>query len=263
MFTPMEGLLKHAMPARIWPARKRSAPWSLGPKTAVPGDAGVVAGHRFYSPGLGRWASRDPLTVESARLVASGWEAGRLSAAEMANPFLALVNDPSSRMDLLGLCSTCATGPEVGAGTECCPACEYRAIQAEMSLVLSVIATYAGGTRPTGPGFVRYASTRCFVWPGPTTQYFYGSMRNCIGKCTAVHESVHRQQCLHRYTDFAWAGGYARDIGNEARMEIEAYAAEYVCLVKLLWEAKREAAKFGGNYLRACICCRGRQLGVR
>ena len=43
MFPPMEGLRKHAMPARIRLARRRSTPWSLGPKTAVPGDAGVVA----------------------------------------------------------------------------------------------------------------------------------------------------------------------------------------------------------------------------
>ena len=64
MFPPMEGLLKHAMPARIRPARRRSTPWSLGPKTAVPGDAGVVAGLRYYSPGLGRWINRDPIEEE-------------------------------------------------------------------------------------------------------------------------------------------------------------------------------------------------------
>ena len=39
----------------------RVAPWSARPRNAVPGNLGVVAGRRYYSPGLGRWTSRDPI----------------------------------------------------------------------------------------------------------------------------------------------------------------------------------------------------------
>jgi hypothetical protein len=38
----------------------RVAPWSARPRNAVPGNLGVVAGRRYYSPGIGRWSSRDP-----------------------------------------------------------------------------------------------------------------------------------------------------------------------------------------------------------
>ncbi len=41
--------------------RKRGTVWSLGPRNVRPANVGVVAGRRYYSPGLGRWASRDPI----------------------------------------------------------------------------------------------------------------------------------------------------------------------------------------------------------
>ena len=43
------------------PSRKRAASWSLGRRNARPGNTGVVAGSRYYNPGLGRWTSRDPI----------------------------------------------------------------------------------------------------------------------------------------------------------------------------------------------------------
>ena len=41
--------------------RKRATAWSLGPRNVRPANVGVVAGRRYYSPGLGRWTSRDPI----------------------------------------------------------------------------------------------------------------------------------------------------------------------------------------------------------
>lgn len=69
---------------RAW---KRGAPWSLGRRNVRPANAGVVAGHRFYSPGIGRWVNRDPI----------GERGGR-------NLYRFARNAPISLVDLYGLC---------------------------------------------------------------------------------------------------------------------------------------------------------------
>ena len=80
------GAMEGTAPPRTRPPRKRSAAWSLRPKTAIPGDAGVVTGHRYYNPGIGRWVSRDPIG-----------EQGGLSLHAV------LANCPASAIDALGL----------------------------------------------------------------------------------------------------------------------------------------------------------------
>jgi RHS repeat-associated protein len=68
------------------PSRKRAASWSLGRRNARPGNTGVVAGSRYYSPGLGRWASRDPIGEKNCVAL-----------------YAFVLNDGIARIDLLGL----------------------------------------------------------------------------------------------------------------------------------------------------------------
>ena len=68
------------------PARKRGSPWSIGRRNVRPANAGVVAGRRYYSPGIGRWVNRDPI----------GESGG-------ANLLLLAHNAPVGTWDLLGL----------------------------------------------------------------------------------------------------------------------------------------------------------------
>jgi len=61
------------------------------PKTHTPDSRVKERGHRFYSPGLGRWSSRDPL----------GEHIGGM------NTYTFVGNRPASSIDLLGLCCKC------------------------------------------------------------------------------------------------------------------------------------------------------------
>ena len=60
----MEVPPNHLLPPRTRPARRRNAAWSLKPKTVRPGGAAATLGSRYYSLGLGRWVSRDPMGEE-------------------------------------------------------------------------------------------------------------------------------------------------------------------------------------------------------
>ena len=84
----------------------RVAPWSARPRNAVPGNLGVVAGRRYYSPGIGRWTSRDPS------------EEGRGGTNLQA--FVG--NDPATRHDYLGLWpwTGCCDGQAFNRLTHCC-----------------------------------------------------------------------------------------------------------------------------------------------
>ena len=280
MFPPMEGLLKHAMPARIRPARRRSTPWSLGPKTAVPGDAGVVAGHRYYSPGLGRWTSRDPIGERGGTAQLSGVLSGDRGAGRSlpgpvvfgAEPdFVFVANNPAAHVDTLGLCTKCAGDKPEGVGSACCPACEIKDLRHELFVVSRILANYQAGL-PAGHGFapgklVRVAYTRCdplgFIFMPtagrPHTEYPPSGMETCRGPCIVAHEEVHRKQCIHEYLSFSWAGGYAKSYDQEQAMEIPAYKAEISCLHKVILRAEAEA-KVAKSMLKACICCRRSQL---
>ena len=70
--------------------RKRGTVWSLGPRNVRPANVGVVAGRRYYSPGLGRWTSRDPI----------GEKGG-------TNVLAFTGNAPLGRWDYIGLSSSC------------------------------------------------------------------------------------------------------------------------------------------------------------
>ena len=78
----MEGT-RHQKPRQAW---KPSTPRSLGSWNVRPANIGVVAGRRYYSPGLGRWTSRDPI----------GERGG-------ANSFGFVAGDPCDRVDSIGL----------------------------------------------------------------------------------------------------------------------------------------------------------------
>jgi len=71
------------------------------PKTHTPGSRVSNLGRRFYSPGLGRWISRDPL-AEKARKKSHAPRPSASPDAERYN-YLFVRNSPSTSWDYLGL----------------------------------------------------------------------------------------------------------------------------------------------------------------
>ena len=67
-----------------------------------PGNTGVVAGRRYYSPGLGRWISRDPIGERGHRLSAAPGQRTRVLAVDGGHAYLALLNRPTGAVDALG-----------------------------------------------------------------------------------------------------------------------------------------------------------------
>lgn len=236
-------------------------------------------GHRYYSPPIGRWVNRDPIgerggaaQVPDSRSRSPGAER-RLPGGALfgAGPdFVFVGNGPAARIDVLGLCTQCAGDRPPGVGSTCCPSCEVKDLSHELNTASRILANYQAGLPPNQgfpPGvLVRVAYTRCDpinpLNPAaglPHTGYPASGMGACRGSCIVAHEEVHRQQCIHDYLNFNWAGGYAATYDQEQAMEIPAYQAEIGCLRTMLSAANAEA-NVAGSMLKACICCRRRQL---
>jgi RHS repeat-associated protein len=86
------------------------------------GETGLYYfGYRYYSPGLGKWISRDPIE-EQGTLVLMGRSAGRRLAnrhsRQVSNLYKYAGNDSISRVDALGLFWQAATQPG-----DCCNYC--------------------------------------------------------------------------------------------------------------------------------------------
>jgi hypothetical protein len=255
----------------------RGTAWSLGRRNVRPANVGVVAGRRYYSPGLGRWVSRDPLGEHGGVLTRGSRRRGEATDTTPAGPaghptpgdFLFADNSPAVQVDVLGLCAQCSGGRPQGVGSTCCPACEVRDLTRELNTVDRILANYLAN-RPADTGFpggtYRVAYTRCDpinLWNpragNPRTAYPQSGMETCRGTCIVEHEEVHRRQCIHQYLSFNWAGGYAATYDQEQAMELPAYGREKSCLRAMLSMADM-AARSSGSMRQACICCRRRQL---
>lgn len=191
---------------------------------------------RWYSPNTGRWFSRDPIGV-----------CGGL------NLYCFVGNQPVGKVDLLGKKSWDEIWRD--AGKNCCPACEYNAVQQRLANWESILARLRQGKPPTaggGSGATTVGETTCLVG-NPRTE-IKEDYQTCTGWCTVRHEQVHRNQCQYHYSDFKWT--LPRSDEETVEMETPAYEAGVKCLKALVKRAKDQAARFGGDMKRACQCCK-------
>ena len=137
-------------------SRKRDTARTWKPKRSLPATGLQVAGYRFYSPELGRWASRDP-----------AFEAGGENLYSYAE------NSPTLKTDPLGMLPWCGrcNGQAFDKLTHCC--CRGH-VTSRVSIPsgVRICHRWVGAFKGPIPGFVPHTWVE---WPGGSAGYSQNS----------------------------------------------------------------------------------------
>jgi hypothetical protein len=113
----MEGT-RYPKPRHPW---KRGTPWSLRPWNARPASIGVVAGRRYYSPGIGRWTSRDPIGERGGASLYCFVLNGPVMSSDVLGRALFIGCSSAQQVVLqAGLTNVCTKIIDQNAGLRCC-----------------------------------------------------------------------------------------------------------------------------------------------
>ncbi len=195
-------------------------------------------GRRSYSPEMGRWVNRDP----------SG-------ECKDKNLYGLGTNAPIAGTDPLGLSWA---DDFRRAGSECCPACELPGLRERLAQQQEILAVWLPGNQwlwEVIPGLEALGGITGCPPTGEPNIVFKDALKleSCFGKCVALHEGVHRDQCMNHRDDYWW-DAYKVEVEATADIEIPAYEKGVSCLKNFIRFGEALTRRYGSRE-KACLCC--------